>query len=127
MLVILFIILFLISCYIMACCCENILDIGCFNPCGALKFESLAATTGEYTLEVEFLDTKQAIKATIDAGNQIEFNLDGLNENFDFTARLFAPDGTKLTITVGSIDYDCIKFKTVIGQSFNPIVQGIIA
>lgn len=96
------------------CCCTHTLDFCEQDVCDLIDFDITAQVTGIHKLITFFLGRMITIQEQFDAGDKIKFPLDGLNENFQYTAELFDPAGTKILIRKNDVDYDCFKFKTVI-------------
>jgi hypothetical protein len=104
----------------MPCCCLNILNL-CDKPvCGVLTL-NVAATgqsgSGEannYTLVLDYLQIQITLTEEQVEGEDIHFDISGLNENFQFTGQVYDSAGNLVSITIDEIVYDCIKFKTVV-------------
>lgn len=99
------------------CCCINTLDFCDQDVCTEIDFDITAQATGTHTLTTDFLGRKITITKAFDAGDKIIFPVDGLNENFQYTAQLYDPTGTQILIRKNDVDYDCFKFKTVINAT----------
>lgn len=110
----------------MPCCCVNILNL-CDKPvCGVLTIAKEAtglpsgAESGDlnnYTLVLDYFQNQIVITEEQTEGENIHFDISGLNENFQYTGQIYDSSGVLVTITEGTIVYDCIKFKTVISIS----------
>lgn len=110
----------------MPCCCVNILNL-CNKPvCGVLTLAKQATGLGSgaesgdlnnYTLVLDYFQTQITITEEQTEGENIHFDISGLNENFQYTGQIYDSAGNLVSITEGEIDYDCIKFKTVINIS----------
>lgn len=100
----------------MPCCCERILNLCDVPICETLELNELATgSSGEniYKLVLDFLNITVTVEQSQTEGQNIVFDVSGLNENYQYTGQIFDADGNKITINVGGIEYDCIKFKTV--------------
>lgn len=101
-----------------ACCCLKTLNLCKVPVCGILELNQLA--TGQsgdsniYKLVLDFLDMTLTIEDEQTEGENIAFDINSLNENFEYTGQVFDADGNKVSIEVGAEDYDCIKFRTTI-------------
>lgn len=106
------------------CCCKKILNFCTLaNACiGKLSLGVNAAVSGEYILRVEFLGTIFIIKRDFSQGDELEFPVNLLNENYRFLGRVYGPGGETVFLTVDGIDYECFSFKT--GFSYNTEVVG---
>lgn len=98
----------------MDCCCSKVLFLcGSINVCGGeIKTGMDAEAEGIFKLVLDFLGTEFIITTGIEAGSEIKFPAEGLNEKHTFTGYVLKPDDTKLTIVKDGIDYDCISFET---------------
>lgn len=103
----------------MPCCCLNILNL-CNKPvCGSLEIAQAAQAAGNgagnvYTMVLDFLETTVSLIQLQIEGENIEFNIGKLNENFQYTGQIFDSAGNLVSIEVGEETYDCIKFKTIL-------------
>lgn len=110
----------------MPCCCVNILNL-CDKPvCGVLTIAKAATGLGSgaesgdlnnYTLVLDYFQTQVTLTEEQTEGENIHFDISMLNENFQYTGQIYDSFRNLVTITEGEIDYDCIKFKTVINVS----------
>jgi len=110
----------------MSCCCVKILNL-CSHPvCGSLVIDKAAgglpsgAESGaenNYTLVLDYFQTQITLTEEQTEGQNIHFDISGLNENFEFTGQIFDSNGNLLSVTVDGEDYDCVRFKTVINVS----------
>lgn len=100
----------------MPCCCIKTLNL-CDTPiCGILELDKVAVVgSGDtYDLVLDFMNlTLTLTQGQID-GENISFDISALNENFQYTGKIYDAAGDPVTITSGGEDYDCIKFKTVV-------------
>lgn len=107
----------------MPCCCLNILNL-CDKPvCGVLTLDVAAgglpsgAESGDlnnYTLVLDYLAITITLTEEQTEGENIHFDISGLNENFQYTGQVFDSSGNVVSTTVDEVVYDCIKFKTVV-------------
>lgn len=101
----------------MSCfCCQNIYDLGCIGHCEAVVFPFAAEQTGEYFLDLDFNGRVFTFGQNQTAGQPVVFNAK-LNENFRYTTRLYAPDGSLVTLTEtdgqgNETVYDCFALRT---------------
>lgn len=105
----------------MGCCCLNILNL-CNKPiCGILELpQQAAADSGsgnEYSLILDYFDTQVILTEDQTEGEDIHFDISGLNENFQYTGKLYGPDGAEVAIG----EFDCVRFKTVVN------IAGVLA
>lgn len=108
----------------MSCCknCENILKLGCIDPCEKLRLGYVVPVAGTYILEVDFNGSMQTISANFEAGNFLEFDMNGLNEHYCFKGQIRNSEGEILHfIDEQENVYDCIRFCTRQGHAQNYI------
>lgn len=90
--------------------------------CGTLEIEKAATgVSGDennYQLVLDFLQTQITLDQVQIEGENIEFDISALNENFEYTGKIYDAEGNLVTITVGEDEFDCIKFKTTINVSY---------
>ena len=92
--------------------------------CGFLEIEKVAegvSGSGEennYTLVIDFLQTQITLTETQIEGENIQFDVSALNENFEYTGKIYDANGDLVTITIGEDEFDCVKFKTVVNVSY---------
>lgn len=98
----------------MSCCCSNTLDFCTQNVCGEIDFDILATNNGVYVMQTEFLGVQVVISKYFLAGDSIIFPLNLLNESYQYTANIFNPNGTQISIPKSGVEYDCFKFKTIL-------------
>jgi len=95
-------------------CCENTLELGCFEPC-ELVFDTGQTAgigeDGEYTIVLRFGRRNTRVYNDISVGQPIRFQLPALNENYTYIAQILDPNGD---VWLSGI-YDCFKFTTIIG------------
>jgi hypothetical protein len=98
-----------------SCCCTNVLDFCSQDICeGEINFDIKAQVEGVHKLVVDYLAGQITVLADLDVDDNIIFPIDFLSENYQYTGEIFDPTGTKVIIRKNDVDYDCIKFKTVI-------------
>jgi hypothetical protein len=92
--------------------------------CGFLEIEKVAegvSGSGEennYQLVIDFLQTQITLTEAQIEGENIQFDISALNENFEYTGKIYDANGDLVTITIGEDEFDCIKFKTVVNVSY---------
>lgn len=106
----------------MQCCCVKTLNLCNVPVCGVLELDKVAggAESGvgnNYTLVIDFLGTQITLSQEQTEGENIRFAVLSLNENFQYTGQVFDSTGELVKITVDTVEYDCIKFKTVMNVS----------
>lgn len=106
-------------------CCNNTYQLGCFNHCSAISFGT-ATGTATLTGIFSFAGINTAVNVPIVTGQPYIISLTSLNENTDFSLRLFNNDGSVHSITMGDTSYDCFGFKTMVvynSTSTAPVVS----
>ena len=92
--------------------------------CGLLEIDKVAegvSGSGEennYQLVIDFLQTQITLTEMQIEGENISFDISALNENYEYTGKIYDADGEQVTITIGEDEFDCIKFKTVVNVSY---------
>ena len=92
--------------------------------CGYLEIEKVAegvSGSGEennYQLVIDFLQTQITLTEAQIEGENIQFDISALNENFEYTGKIYDANGDLVTITIGEDEFDCIKFKTVVNINY---------
>lgn len=112
----------------MPCCCLNILNLCNVAVCGTLEINQVAtaesgAESGAeniYSLVLDYLETTVTITQDQTAGENIRFNVGNLNENYQYTGKIYDSAGNAVTIFDSPNEYDCIKFKTIMGIAAVP-------
>lgn len=98
-------------------CCTNTLNLGCVDPC-LIDFNAGVVGVGDagiWSLRLDFGRSFILFEITLAEGDPILFAIDGLNENYTFTATITKPDGSTFTFTDADANvYDCFKFTTKI-------------
>jgi hypothetical protein len=109
----------------MACCCQKTLDFCRQDVCanGVLTLPFTAPEQGMYQLIVEFLNGTYAIGNPLAVGAPITFNITGLNEFYEYQARVRKPDGSFMEFVLeGNPDiFDCIQFTTTMLFDSSPV------
>lgn len=103
-------------------CCDNPLNLGCLSPCGVLNL-GLVAAAATYTLVVTFAGQRCRIKKAFAAGDNLEFPLETLNENYCYTGFLVIENEDGSCADLELIDefgsrFDCIKFCPELGGCY---------
>ena len=93
--------------------------MGCINPCLPLQISYIAPAAGTYILELNSGIRTDQISATIEKGEPLIFDLNGINEDMTFQAKIYL-GGVALSFkdAKGNI-YDCFTFTTKIGAVAN--------
>lgn len=109
----------------MSCCCLKTLDLCKFPVCGSLIInqhataQSGSGETNSYDLVLDFLETQIMLTEDQTDGENIHFDISMLNENFQYTGKIYDSNGNLVTITIGEDEYDCIKFKTILNVTYS--------
>ena len=104
------------------CCCTNTLNFCNANICdGEIDFDIKAQIAGIHKFVTEFLGFQITIENEFEIGDEIIFPIDELNESYQFTGQLFDPNGAKILIRKDTIDYDCFKFRIILGVTLNKV------
>lgn len=98
----------------MSCCCTNIYRLCDQVVCDDqdLVLPIPVPADGEYTLELDFLDSVVTKTASFTASDNATFDKEGLNEAYTYTARLRDSAGAIVPFTVETVEYDCVEFTT---------------
>ena len=106
------------------CCCIKTLNL-CMAPvCGDLVIEKVATGVSgsgeenEYQLVIDFLQTQITLTGSQIEGENIQFDISALNENFEYTGKIYDANGDLVTIIIGEDEFDCVKFKTVVNINY---------
>jgi hypothetical protein len=92
--------------------------------CGYLEIDNVAegvsgsGEENEYQLVIDFLQTQITLTEVQIEGENIQFDVSALNENFEYIGKIYDANGDLVTITIGEDEFDCIKFKTVVNVSY---------
>ncbi len=87
----------------MACNCNNVIDLGCFNSCDNINTGINALESGTYKIYIDFLGAKMVDEQNLLIGNEIVINK-VLNENHEYQMQVVSPSGVQT----------CYRFKTYI-------------
>lgn len=102
----------------MSCCCTRVLNLCNVAVCGTLEIQQ-AATAPEsgssniYSLVLDYLQTTITLTNEQIEGENIVFDVSNLNENYQYTGQIFDASGNPVSVTKDAVEYDCIKFKTI--------------
>lgn len=103
----------------MPCCCLKTLNLCNVPVCGsliinqhatALESGAESGTLNDYDLVLDYLQTQITLTEEQTEGENIHFDISMLNENFEYTGKIYDSNGDPIMI---GVFYDCIKFKTV--------------
>lgn len=96
------------------CGCTNIyFQKHLFDPCSeSIDFALNADLPGEYMLNLYFLGTEVTIKRVFQVGDSLTFPLKGLNENFEYMAKIYNPQQYEVSKVIGETSYNCFSFQT---------------
>lgn len=102
----------------MPCCCIKTLNLCSVPVCGLLEIEVAAigisgSGANNYTLVLDYFQTQITLTEEQTDGENIHFDVSGLNENMEFIGKVYDSNGDLVSITIGDDIFDCIKFKTV--------------
>ena len=92
--------------------------------CGYLEIEKAAegvsgsGEENEYQLVIDFLQTQITLTEAQIEGENIQFDVSALNENFEYTGKIYDANGDLVTITIGEDEFDCVRFKTIVNVSY---------
>lgn len=96
-------------------CCNNPINLGCFNYCSTIDTGYEAVQTGDHSLEVYLVNgVDKSIPVTISSGNNIIVPTSVLNENKEHQLKVLQPDGTYFEFDT---DIYCVTFTTKIEVS----------
>lgn len=105
------------------CCCTKTLNYCNQNVCGEIDFDIKAQVDGVHRLQTEFLGKMIVIEKEFSIGDNLIFPLDTFNENFQYTVELYDPNDARILVRKDEIDYDCLKFRTMIMETVNLVVE----
>ena len=98
-------------------CCENTLNLGCFDPCG-IQFEVGQSVpvgeAGQWALYLNFGRKLLAYRNELIEGQPINFLVGCINAYYTYTGYIEKPDGTTLYFVKDGIEYNCFQFSTQI-------------
>lgn len=106
------------------CCCTKTLDFCDQDVCGELDLDIKAQLPGVHTLVVHFLNVQYSLQSDLQVDENIVFSLEGLNENYTYTATLFDPNGKQILIKKSGVEYDCFTFHTQLHFTLNLVSDG---
>lgn len=104
----------------MPCCCVNTLNLCNVSVCGNLEIEKAAVIgSGEtdYSLVLDYLGSQITLTQEQSDGENIKFDISMLNENFEFTGKIYDTEGEVVEFEIDGETYDCVKFRTVLNIS----------
>src|SRR6186997_1545089 len=98
----------------MSCCCTRIYRLCDLVICDGedLVLPIPITADGEYTLELDFMQTVIEKVATLTSGDNATFDKDELNEQFTYTGQVKNSDGETVSFEIEGVTYDCIEFTT---------------
>lgn len=98
----------------MSCCCTRIFRLCDLIICDGddLVLPIPIPADGEYTLELDFMQTMIEKVATLTAGDNATFDKDELNEQFTYTGQVKNSEGETISFEIEGKTYDCIEFTT---------------
>lgn len=96
------------------CCCSNVYRICDVIVCDAnpLVLPVPIPSDGDYTLELDFLNSVVRKTATLSLGDNATFEDVPLNEQYTYTGRVMDAAGDPVTFEIDEIEYDCFQFST---------------
>ena len=98
----------------MSCCCENIYDLGCHNPCSPLQLPALSLSADDYTLELDGVQITSVEQAQV-MGDLFKFNVATMLQNYKFQMKVFkAGQRVSFTDSDGKV-WDCFSVVFTIG------------
>lgn len=106
------------------CCCTNTLNLCDQNVCTGLDLGITAQIPGAHKLKIPVLGLMVTLEQEFIVGEQIVFQLDNVIEDLDYTCELYDPIGNRILIRKNGIEYDCFRFRTVIGVIHSSVVLG---
>lgn len=98
----------------MSCCCKFVYRLCDLIICDgdSLVLPIPIPADGEYTLELDFMQTVIEKVATLTAGDNATFDKDELNEQFTYTGQVKNSEGETISFEIEGKTYDCIEFTT---------------
>lgn len=104
------------------CCCTNTLRLCKAPVCGTIDFGITAQLAGIYRMVFEFLGVEYTRYKEFEVDEAIIFPLDGMNESYTFTVRIYEPDNKQVVIQKDDIEYDCFEFETRMAYAMNEVI-----
>lgn len=103
----------------MGCCCVNTFNLCKVSVCSGVlmiphtvqAFQS-GNSSEVYKLVVDFLGMSISIINSQVVGTKLKFNVQSLNEDFEFIGTVYDSLGEKVNLQINDQIYDCVKFKT---------------
>jgi hypothetical protein len=92
-------------------CCDNIKNLGCFSACDLgvnFGYEVDEGEEGEWSILLNFGRSGIVFSQVFEEGDELIFNLEGLNENYTYIGQITKPNGEVLVVD----DADCFQFTT---------------
>ncbi len=96
----------------MPCCCVRVLNLCKVAVCGSVEFDTIAEAA-IYNLVLDFMQNQITLSQEQTEGERVTFDVSMLNENYQYTGKIYDAEGNNVTIEKDGVEYDCIKFKTV--------------
>lgn len=96
-------------------CCQNTLNLGCFNACNFVYNTGIfadATNAGTWILELTFGSVNVYYSTNANKNEEVIFTLTNLNENYTYSGQIIDPNGEIINIEIDGIEYDCIEFST---------------
>lgn len=93
-------------------CCTNTYDLGCIYYCNQLRF---AESSFSGSVTGVFSNPNHAVSQaiTVQIGNPFMFDMYYLNENMNYTLKLYV-NGVQIGVDIEGVEYDCFTVKTEI-------------
>lgn len=104
------------------CCCTNVLDYCTQNVCNDFDLGVKAQIPGAHKLVLDYMETQVTLEKEFIVDEEISFPLDELNESYQYTCELYDPIGNRILISRNGINYDCFRFRTVMGVTHSSVV-----
>lgn len=104
------------------CCCTNTLNLCDQDVCTGVDLGIAAQIPGAHQLKLFFLGMMITLEEEFVVGQQVVFPLGNVNENFEYIAELYDPIGNKILIRKSDVDYDCVRFRTMIAIKHSNVV-----
>lgn len=103
--------------YTMKCCCENVLNLGCYGSCDdiVVEFETIANQTFTVIAQANGIKTRFEIESEF---NQLTIPASRLNESAISVLSIFNADGEQIKFSIEEIEYDCLLVDVSIINQF---------